>query len=140
MGNTKQINPGGNGAGNLEEVEENKPKKLRKSERRRKSEFVGSVITPDKRWEFINAHKENFIRNYKPKKGEEELTERELDILAEQSARKLVNRANKELKAYIKGNSFFKYKGVHAPVMTEEYLKNTNSLKEIIKHKIDEEE
>lgn len=114
-------------------MEKNKSRNLRK-----RPKYLGNIITSENRNEYIKQQKEAYISRYKPKEGEEPLTESELEKQAYDFAKLMVKKSQLELKAYIKGDKFFKYKGSFVPVMTEEFIRSTKSLKEIIK--IDEEE
>lgn len=105
---------------------------------RKKSKYLGSIITPENRLQYISEQKKAYISRYSPKEGEEPLTDEELEDKAYKFAKHMAQKSQLELKAYLKGQTTFKHKGAILPVMTDDFIRNTHSLKEILK--LDEEE
>lgn len=61
------------------------------------------------------------------------MTDGAIKMLAKTQARFQVNKENKHYKAWLKGRSFFKYKGQMYPVMTDKFIKDSQSIKDIVK-------
>jgi len=105
----------------------------------RKLEFLGNIITAENRREFMNKHVEAYKENYlKIQKQEEEddvppPPEDVLHKMAVKYAKEMVAREKKQLKAFIKGKKSYTYKNQTYPVITDEFIRKTNSLKEILK-------
>jgi hypothetical protein len=62
-----------------------------------------------------------------------QISEEELDSMAFRFGKYQVNKENKHYKAWLKGKSSFVYKGQTFPVLTEKFLNNSKSIKDIIK-------
>lgn len=128
-----------------------------------RSKYMGSIINPKNRNEYLNAQRESFKERYvndvvnrrqeildQEDKSDEEIaneveefnnnqiSEEDLEVLAENFAKYQSLKELKHLKAYIKGKQFFTFRGVRFPVLTEKFLEDTQSIKEIIKVNEDE--
>jgi hypothetical protein len=122
------------------------------------SKFMGTVMTPTLRREYMKKQAEGFkaqyiadvelkrstIQEQEDKSAEEiakevdefnekQVTEAELDSLAERYSRFQINKENKQFKAWMKGESYYTYKGKTFPVITERFLKESQSIKDIVK-------
>ena len=99
---------------------------------RKKPGFLGVVITPENR----NTVIANFFNVFLKKVNEDEkyqgLTEVEKKELSRVYALMEVNRQKKHYDAWLKGKTFYKYKGKIYPVLTENEF-SKNKLFDIIK-------
>ncbi len=103
-----------------------------------KTAYLGSNVNPENRREFINKQIELFKQKYeRTKKEDDEITDNQLQKEAEHYARYVVNKEKKHFEAYLRGEKSFKYKKRVFPVMTEEFIKNSSDVKEIINIKDD---
>ena len=103
-----------------------------------KTAYLGSNVNPENRREFINKQIELFKQKYeRTKKEYDEITDNQLQKEAEHYARYVVNKEKKHFEAYLRGEKSFKYKKRVFPVMTEEFIKNSSDVKEIINIKDD---
>jgi hypothetical protein len=98
----------------------------------RQDGYYGSVITPQTRRLFretqARAYKENYLRTTKE---EEQVTEDELEVMAQQYAKYQIIKEQKHYKAFLKGKDTYSYKGTRFPVMNDKFMKNTRDVKEI---------
>ena len=62
-----------------------------------------------------------------------QVTEKELDILGDRFSNFQVRKENKHFKAWLKGEKFFTYLGQKYPVLTERFLRQSKSIKDIVK-------
>lgn len=122
------------------------------------SGFMGSIITAANRAEYEAKQAEGFKERYvndvvkkreeiRKQEGKEEdeiqaevnvynaeqISEEELERLAKRFARYQTNKERKHYKAWLAGRSSYVYKGSTFPVLTEAFLKNSKSIKEIVK-------
>lgn len=122
------------------------------------SEYMGSVITGENRRSYIEGQKQLFKQRFNNEIDlkiqeiveDDVLNQNEKDIrlgiiendrisdekLEEMSDRFARFQANKEVKhynAYKKGKPFFIYMGRRFPVLTEKFIKDSKSIKDIIK-------
>lgn len=123
-----------------------------------RSAFMGSFVTPENRNEYMQkqaaAFKENYTKDVElelqkiqenenlteeeiAKKVEEfnrsRLSERAVELLSMRFARYQSNKEKKHYKAWLRGKEFFTYRGDTFPVITERFLKNSKSIKDIVK-------
>lgn len=80
--------------------------------------YIGAVITPKNRRTFFQQYKKDFLKKIDNEGNPDQYNVHELDILSDQYANLEVNRNKKQLKAYLKGDRFFKFYGKTYPVMT----------------------
>lgn len=124
----------------------------------RRSEYMGSRILPEQRLEYMKKQEEVFkdkylkdiikkrsdiesqedkteeeIRLEIDKFNKEQITERELELLAKRFARFQHNKEQKHFKSWLKGESTYVYHEQTFPVLTERFLKQTQSIKDIVK-------
>lgn len=122
------------------------------------SSFRGNLVTPYNRRSFIDAQSEAFrdryienviidrdkianqegkdedeIRVEIDKFNEEQLSDEHLIMMGERFGRFQSNKASKHLKAFLKGQKQYKYHKNSFPVITENFLNSTKSVKDIIK-------
>lgn len=98
------------------------------------SSYLGSRVMPETRNRFIEQQVEGYIQNYINRTKEEDRVEdNELQKMARGYARYQVNKENKHYKAWLANKVFYKYKGTTFPVLTEDFLKASSSIKDIIK-------
>jgi hypothetical protein len=122
------------------------------------SPYMGSVITPENRNQYerdqANAFVERYVANIEKErndiknqddKSEDEInmevaefnskqtSERELMMTAVRFARFQSTKEKKHYAAWLKGKSHFKFKERTFPVLTERFLRQSKSIKEIIK-------
>lgn len=106
---------------------------------KRRSPFMGNELTAANRREFEKKQAELYKQNYyKNTKKEEQKPEGVVDAMAKGYARYQTNKENKHFRAWKAGKSVFTYMGTTFPVLTEQFLKETRSIKEIIKENNDE--
>lgn len=91
-------------------------------------EFLGPVITAGNRGKFLNRYRQDYITDIENKGNPEGLNDAELAILAKQYANFMVKKEKKHLKAFLKGQKFYKVYGRKYPVMTGELLKQQAQL------------
>lgn len=124
----------------------------------KKSPYMGSIVTPENRKEYevkqAEAFKERYVADIIRQRSEissqedktedeirleidkfnkEQISETELDEMAKRFARFQTNKEQKHYKTWLSGRSFFRYKGRTFPVITEKFLKQTKSIKDIVK-------
>lgn len=129
----------------------------------KKSPYMGSIVTSENRNEYeikqAEAFKERYVADVKRQREEisnqedktedeirfeieqfnkEQISEEELESMAKRFARFQTNKEQKHYKTWLSGGSFFRYKGRTFPVITEKFLKQTKSIKDIVK--VDENE
>lgn len=119
------------------------------------SPYMGSRVTAENRTEYLTAQVNGFKEQYTAKVVAErekilssDKTKDEIDSLIEEFNAKQISearlhelalkfslfQANKEVKhykAWLKGASYFKYAGQVFPVLTQRFLENSQSIKEI---------
>lgn len=130
---------------------------------KKKSPYMGSIVTPENRNEYeakqVEAFKERYVANVKRQREEissqedksedeirseiehfnkEQFSEEELEAMAKRFARFQTNKEQKHYNTWLLGRSSFRYKGRTFPVITERFLKETKSIKDIVK--VDENE
>lgn len=132
---------------------------LRKKRRlgRKMPSYMGSVITPENRWKFMVAQGEMFKQKHIAKviadreaiENQEDKTPDEIDAEVREFNAEQVNeeqlhemslrfgrfQANKEKKhesAFLKGNKRFRFGKHLLPVMTDEFINQTRSFKQIL--------
>lgn len=123
-----------------------------------RSPYMGSVINEENRRKYEQKEMELFKDRYisdidkkrndiltqKDKTEEEidfeikrfnsnQISEEELEYLAKRFARYQSNKEKKHYNAWLKGKHSFTYKKTTFPVLTEKFLKDTKSIKDIIK-------
>lgn len=124
----------------------------------RPSKYLGSIVTGKNRNEYRREQKIAFIENQlriyevgrekitsQTDKTEEEITqelqaynadqmtEAEMDELSSAFAKFQCNKEQKHYAAWMKGKAWFRYRGMPYPVMTEEFLRKSQKMKDIIK-------
>lgn len=97
------------------------------------SKYLGSMITPENRFEFERNQKKLYKQNYLDKVEEEERgSEEQIERMASDYARYQSNKEIKHFKAWLMGKDVYSYRGTRFPVLTESLLKETSSVKEIV--------
>jgi len=122
------------------------------------SPYMGSVVTPGNRRKYEKAQWESFAQRYVADivtkreviEAQEDKTDEEIEIevndfnreqitddqlvrLSERFARYQSNKEQKHYKAWFSGKSTFTYKGQAFPVLTERWLEEHKSIKDIVK-------
>lgn len=124
-------------------------KRLMKRRARKDGGYAGQMVTAANRNELIEQFAESYYEMYQKQVENEtkqiedwdEIPEgfnRRFPILTEEQladasiayGKDICNRKNKELKAYIKGQSHYKWKGQVHPVMTLEYIMENERIQE----------
>lgn len=122
------------------------------------SPYMGSMITAENRREYekkqAEAFKERYIADVIAKReniekqedktpeeiaaevekfNNEQISEEQLEAMSKRFARYQSNKEKKQFSAWLAGRVTFTYKGQSFPVLTEAFLKQTKSIKDIVK-------
>lgn len=124
---------------------------------KKKSGFMGSMVTPENRHQYEENQAASFIEKYNfdqdkekqkieendklaEEQKEEKLKEleksrvsgRALEMLAQRFGRYQRIKEQKHYKAWLRGEEYYSYKGSTFPVLTEKFLKDSKSIKDIV--------
>ena len=92
-----------------------------------KKRYLGAIITPQNKGEFIKRYKQDYITRIENQGNPEGYSDSEIAVLAKGYANFMVKREKKHLKAFLKGYKNYKLYGEVFPVMTVEMFENNIS-------------
>ena len=133
-------------------------KKLKKRNKKADDRYAGVLVTAENRNKLIEEYSNSYYEMYKKQFDEEtrqmeemgdelpedysrrfpEITEDELLDQSMEYGRDIIRRKNKELKAYINGHKFYRWKGQTMPVMTQNYIIQNEKIQEANRKKQEE--
>ena len=106
----------------------------KKKKEKAKKQFLGALITKKKKKNYSEQYQKDYIEKIKNEGNPDNLSDEEIQVLARGYAFFQVRREMKHLKAYLKGQTSYKYRGKYFPVLSTESFKQqeqlTNSIKE----------
>lgn len=96
------------------------------------SPYVGERVTPENKVQYMLNKKKQFTEDYiRSKEAEDEPVDLQfLDILSTEYAHFEARKNTKHYRAWLKGAQYFTYKGNKFPVLTQEFMDRSESLKE----------
>ena len=114
---------------------------MNNAQRRKETKsFMGVIITRKNKERLLQEWEEEYILSVAKRGNPDALTVEQIEENAKRFALFELKREKKHLKAFLKGQQFYKIYGKVYPVVTPEFVERQNAMNQLAELKIEQEE